>query len=639
MLANLFKQKPKLRLSLERIKRSFELLTDSELAVFAGKTLVFDIETFPNYFLASFKELDSNKVIFFEYPFNIRKLMWIMRSFLLVGFNSRFYDIILLWLACFGASPETLKACSDDIIKFGWRSEDLEKKYNFRVFEANHIDLIEVAPLDGSLKLYAGRLHAPRLQELPFHPDKSLTPEEIETVKYYNINDLDCTALLYKELSPQIKLREELGQIYGQDLRSKSDAQIAEYVIRSEVTKLTGYHIRRPKIEPGTSYKYKVPAYIVFKTAPLKKVLQSVTEANFVVSEKGHIDMPKELENLEIKIGQCAYKLGIGGLHSQEKQISHKADEYTLLVNLDVASFYPAIILNLGLHAKQVGTAFLDVYKSLVDRRLEAKKAGNKVIADSLKITINGAFGKHANKYSVLYSPDIMVQITVTGQLALLLLIERIELAEIPVVSGNTDGILIKCHKIRYNDLKQIVKLWEHDTNFVMEETLCKAIYARDVNNYLLIEDSGEVKPKGAYAEKGSSGNTVLSKNPVNLICNDAVTEMITKEKPVEETVKECRDIRRFVTVRRVKGGAEKGNYYLGKVVRWYYAKNEVGTINYVLSGNTVPRSEGAKPLMDLPVCLPEDLDYKWYINEANEILKEIAFYADTQKARQLTFF
>ena len=77
----------------------------------------------------------------------------------------------------------------------------------------------------------------------------------------------------------------------------------------------------------------------------------------------------------------------------------------------------------------------------------------------------------------------------------------------------------------------------------------------------------------------------------------------------------------------------------MGKVVRWYYAKNEVGTINYVLSGNTVPRSEGAKPLMDLPVCLPEDLDYKWYINEANEILKEIAFYADTQKARQLTFF
>ncbi len=632
-------QKPKLRLSLDRIKRPFELMTDQELIAAQGKTMVFDVECYPNYFLASFKEIESGKVVCFEYPFDIRKLMWVLRSFLLIGFNSRYYDIILLWLACCGFSPEMLKACSDDIIKYGLKKEDLEKKYNFYVFECNHIDLIEVAPLDGSLKLYAGRLHAPRLQELPFDADKLLTPEEAETVKYYNINDLDCTALLYKELSPQIKLREELGQIYDQDLRSKSDAQIAEYVIRSEVQKLTGTHIRRPQIAPGTSYKYKAPAYIVYRTDPLKMVLQSVREANFVVNEKGSIEMPRELDGLEIKIGQTLYRFGIGGLHSQEKCVSHKADAHVLLLDRDVSSYYPAILLNSGLYARHIGPVFLDVYKSLVDRRLEAKRTKNMVVADSLKITINGTFGKHANKYSCLYSPDVMVTITLTGQLALLVLIERIELAGISVVSGNTDGVLIKCHKTRYDDLEQIIAQWEHDTGFITEETKYKAFYLRDVNNFIGVKEDDECKTKGAYSEKGSSGNTVLSKNPVNLICNDAVKAIITEGKAVEETIIGCKDIRRFVTVRRVKGGAEKDNVYLGKVVRWYYAKNEIGTINYVSSGNIVPRSEGAKPLMDLPESLPFDLDFNWYICEAESILKEIAFYESSQKAKQLKFF
>jgi hypothetical protein len=75
----------------------------------------------------------------------------------------------------------------------------------------------------------------------------------------------------------------------------------------------------------------------------------------------------------------------------------------------------------------------------------------------------------------------------------------------------------------------------------------------------------------------------------------------------------------------------------LGKAVRWYYANGVEGEINYVKNNNKVPKSEGAKPLQDLPASFPEDVNYKWYIDTTNEILLEIGYYE--KKQSQLRFF
>jgi DNA polymerase elongation subunit (family B) len=45
-----------------------------------------------------------------------------------------------------------------------------------------------------------------------------------------------------------------------------------------------------------------------------------------------------------------------------------------LLFDLDVASYYPNIILQQQLAPESMGKPFLDVYKSIVDRRIKAKK-------------------------------------------------------------------------------------------------------------------------------------------------------------------------------------------------------------------------------------------------------------------------
>ena len=115
--------------------------------------------------------------------------------------------------------------------------------------------------------------------------------------------------------------------------------------------------------------------------------------------------------------------------------------------------------------------------------------------------------------------------------------------------------------------------------------------------------------------------NSILSKNPETLICTDAVLQYLKNGVPVEKTIKQCRDVRRFVSVKNVKGGGEKNGLYLGKVVRWYYPKNEAGHIAYVASGNKVGKTDGARPLMDLPTDFPDDVNYEWYINEAVEML------------------
>ncbi len=143
-------------------------------------------------------------------------------------------------------------------------------------------------------------------------------------------------------------------------------------------------------------------------------------------------------------------------------------------------------------------------------------------------------------------------------------------------------------------------------------------------------------KTKGAYCERGSALNSRLSKNPESLICVDAVLSYLVGGVSVEKTIKNCRDFKRFISVRNVKGGGEKNGKYLGKVVRWYYAKNEAGYIAYVLSGNKVAKTDGAKPAMDLPEAFPEDIDYNWYIKEALEMLEDCG--AIKSSSQQLLF-
>ena len=687
-------------------KFDIHVMSDAELwqAKVNGEKLLFDVESYWNYFLVSFRSYHTGSVVYLEMgqdgSINREKLNWIMHNFTLVGFNSDSYDVPMIALAIAGKSCAQIKAATNKIILEEWRPYEVLKSYKVKQLkEIDHIDLIEVAPLQASLKIYGGRLHVPKMQDLPFAPETILSPEQMAIIRWYNINDLTQTAFLYQSLQEQISLRESMSVRYGIDLRSHSDAQVAEAVIGHEITKLNNARPQKPVISPGTAYYYKVPHFIQYESPLMNSALEIVRRAKFIVEEHGGVGLPKEIAKLQLQIANNRYTMGIGGLHSTETKVAHIAGDDTLIIDRDVTSYYPRIILNQQLYPSHLGPAFLRVYKGLVDQRVAAKEAGLKTEADSLKMTVNGSFGKLGSKWSILYSPDLLIQVTITGQLALLMLIETLELRGIQVISANTDGVVILCPKARHAELNWYIKEWERRTNLETEETQYLAYYGRDVNNYIAVKKKQDketkqwldkpdgVKAKGAYANPWNDPKLAifrLHKNPVTTVCIEAVEALLTKNVPVADTIRNCKDVRKFICVRKVKKGAVKVwekrpppehktkeelvtvagfrpfegdtwlfdgdedsaamsladaykvsldrlsvptvTEYLGESIRWYYAKDQTGEMVYASSGNKVPRSDGTKPLLELPEHFPDDVDFDWYESEANEILRDIAY-------------
>lgn len=617
--------------------------------------LLFDVECYENYFLVSFESMTTGKVVCFERSdwcdFDGQQLLWVMQNYCIVGFNSISYDAVITTLAISGQPCSVLKWATNKMIVEEARGSDILKQLKIKKLNFNHMDLIEVAPLRANLKIYGGRLHSRRMQDLPFAPNTVLSREQAIITKYYNIQaDLQATRLLRESLQPQIDLRYQLSEEYGVDLRSKSDAQIAEAIIADEVGKLNGNRPKQPEIEVGTVFKYKLPSFIKFHSPLMNWALQNVLDADFVIGEHGAIIMPEVLKDMLLKVGEGAYQMGIGGLHSTESKTTHIANSIYRLLDRDVTSFYPMIILLLGLFPQHLGLNFLRVYKTLVDRRIAAKRSGQackkagdkkgetmwKNIAESLKIVINGSFGKLGSKYSVLYAPDLLMQVTITGQLLLLMQIERMQLSGIQVVSANTDGVVMKVRHDQYELYKNIIANWEKETGFETEETEYLMLMSRDVNNYMAFKkpekdgDKVEMKGKGAFANPWndpSKKEPWMHKNPANTVCIEAIEKMMTTGKSIEQSIRECTDITKFISIRTVKGGAVKDGEFLGKSIRWYYAASEQDkAIVYAKSGKQVPRSTGAKPCMDLPEQLPADIDYDWYIGESESMLRQVGY-------------
>jgi hypothetical protein len=635
-----------------------------------------------------FRKIQTGDTIYFEKyndaPLNIPNVLKILKKYTVVSFNGLKYDVPVIEAAVSGFSNAAIKKTGDMSIENNMQPWQIRKQIGVPALKLDHIDLIEVAPLKASLKLYAGRMHVKRMMDLPLDPDETILDSHLPLMRHYCGIDNENTAELCQQLIPEIELRTEMGKQYGLDIRSKSDAQMAEAVVKKELETKHGIKAKRPKIESGTEFFYKAPSNLIFQTQELKKVFELYTSMPIEILSSGHTqidfnyeqtskltgedyrqylkDHPKykdkgfaewkekqKEKKLKITIGETTYTLGVGGIHSCEKSIRHVSSDSCIVRDYDVAAFYPNIILNNKLYPKHLGKVFLKVYNSLIKKRLKSKgllKTLDKdseeyhthvVINESGKIIINGLFGKLGSKWSAIYSPDLMAQVTITGQLSLLMLIEQLELNGISVVSANTDGIVTKFHPSKEKLVEAIVSDWEFETNYEMEATDYESINSRDINNYIAVK-KGEVtqadkysdkdykvKGKGAYADQ-QDHYYQLRNNPSYDICSEAVKIFLKTNKPIEETIFKCKDISKFVTVRTVNGGALKEGELIGKVVRWYYGSEELDAIFYKTSGNKVPKSEGAIPVMNLPEHFPEDVDYEWYVKEAYRILSDVGY-------------
>jgi hypothetical protein len=587
--------------------------------------LILDVECFRDYFLICFLDRETGKAASFDMwpgkPLNVSRVAHYMRNETTISFNGNSYDLPMIAAALDIRDCAQLKNLSDEIIKSNLPSWRVCKDMDVSVPSTwDHIDIIDVVPGQASLKVYAGRMGYRKLQDLPIDPSASISLEQREMLRQYCINDLRVTDELYKAVEKQVALRVEMGAEYGVDLRSKSDAQIAETVLKSEIERASNKTLRPSKISDSATFQYLDPKIISFKSAELNEIFSRILDHKFGLSANGSIALPDWLKDTRIVVGGSEYQMGIGGLHSCEKSQTVYAGNTHILADFDVASYYPSIILQQDIAPDNMGDDFTAVYKSIVERRIAAKRSGNKVTADTLKIVVNGSFGKLGSKYSALYAPNLLIQTTITGQLALLMLIERVEAIGAKVVSANTDGIVVFAPKTMENALADVMFGWELDTSYELERSDYVALHSRDVNNYFAVKKDKSVKRKGAFAQAG------LMKNPVFEIVSDAVAEHLAGKADYCSVIRSCRDLNKFVMLRKVTGGAVWRGEPIGKAVRFYYS-TDVGpdeNISYAKNTNKVPQSDGAKPCLDLPEMFPSDVDFERYVEMAKMVFGQI---------------
>lgn len=619
-----------------------------------------DIENLVGFFEIKLKHRDSGTIMGFPMyagspPLDRETICYILSQVTIYTFNGNNYDVPILVLALAGADNATLKQAGDRIILQGLKPWEFYREYQIDPPEyMDHVDVMEVAAgVRIGLKMYGGRMHAPTMQDLPVDPNIPVPPTMFEKISKYCDNDLELTGLMREGLVDRLALRAAIGERYGIDVRSRSDAQIAEAVIKSQLA----FRPEKRYIPHGYEFAYQPPTYLRFVTPELQQLLEDVRCSMFFVSKKEEaialgienvtrtgVQIPEIIKGRDIVIGSGKYRIGIGGLHSQESAQFLQASDSQAIVDIDVVSYYPSLILGGGMYPTQIGPAFLTIYQKVYERRLFCKEEAKRIKAlydgmgapelkkeyedyqtesDGLKIVLNGTFGKLFSQYSILYAPEFGIATTMTGQLSLLMLIEMMELSGIRVVSANTDGIVLVIPKGLEWAAQNNVKWWERETKLEMEESRYKLLASRDVNNYVAIDLKGKTKRKGIFRASGLIDN----KHPDKDICSEAVVAYLSEGVPIEKTIRECRDIRKFIVVRAVQGG---GHYvpegggepvYLGKAVRWYYGRT-LGHIAYVSSGNQVAGSMGATPAMTLPETFPDDVDYDNYIDTARKALQ-----------------
>jgi len=578
-------------------------------------THVFDSETLPNYTLFRFKDIETGERHGFvrsepDAPQRLRAFVS-QPDTTLIGFNNKSFDDVILAAFIAGRTEMEIKRIANDIIENRLAPWVALRKYSLNAVSVDTIDLIEVAPSFVGLKAYGARLHMPLLQDMPIHHAELITVEQEPIVESYCDNDCDTTEALLNALEPEVMLRVDMSRQYGIDLRSKSDAQMAEQAY----IKTMGLSRSNNKI-PST-VKYVPPAFLRFRDPALQALLERVSTTVFQMNTvTGHVILPDFLGKEIISFGAGTYQLGVGGIHSTHDRKVCYVSGGNIITDIDAASFYPSIILECGFIPVGLGQPFIDEYRRIYDRRIEAKRTGDKVTNETLKISLNGTFGKLASPYSVLYAPDLMLAVTLTGQFTLLMLIEWLEHCGAETLSANTDGIAMRYAGHIEETVKRVVAKFEGVSKFSFEYTPYRVLAMKDVNNYFAVKTDRKIKTKGIYAELS------LKKNPTAGVCATAVGQWLAKGTPLLETIQNAGFVS-FISARNVTGGGQQGSTFLGKVVRWYQSNaSDLEPMTYVKNGNKVPKTAGARACMtiDPKGPHPADLDYDWYYREALKI-------------------
>lgn len=265
---------------------------------------------------------------------------------------------------------------------------------------------------------------------------------------------------------------------------------------------------------------------------------------------------------LKLNIDDCPVTIAYGGIHGAIPNYIWREDtgEGRIIRNYDVGSYYPHLMTINGYTSRNIPDPV--IYEDMLERRMQAKKSGDKVTANALKLIANTTYGAQLNQYNDLYDPLMARSVCISGQLYLLELSEHLhqDVPGLRIVQLNTDGIMVEFHKDYYDEVLWITQEWQDRTGFELEEDSVARIYQKDVNGYVEVATDGSVKKKGGYVVRGIAPAGAFNVNNNATIVARAITEYFVNGTPVEQTVNEASDVFEFQMI--AKAGAKYREAY-----------------------------------------------------------------------------
>ena len=608
--------------------------------------LVYDIESFPNLFTCSILNSENNKLITYEISEDKNDLgkivaLFQLKEFYFCGFNNKSYDDVLInylimrfddlrykpifeitWL---------IKSMSDKIIKepvANW--VDYKHAYLFNSFDLMTMSFS--AKNRVGLKELEVTMGFPNVMEYEGDFSKNVPKELKDKVIEYNQNDVLATGELLNLKKNDIELRLKLNEKYKINVLSKDNVNMGMEILKKEYlekTNKTWDDIKDLKTPCQlVSFKNIIFDFIQYTTPTLQKLLEKLKKVSIDPNNKDFREV--------FEIGGVVHNISLGGLHSINNAEIIIPNEDELLLDYDVDSYYPSCLIVNNLYPKHLGIEFVGIYKNIRDERVEAKKNKNSFLADAFKYAINGLSGNLQSQYSWTYDPELVVKLRINCQLMILMLIEKFDLLGAKIVQSNTDGILIKIKKSLLPEIEKAKDEWCKLTKLSMSKEEFERFYQYDVNNYIGVKkgftetkDPELIKKKGFFVDEINLGKGMSPK----VIAKSLINYFVYNISP-EETLKEDKDIRDYLTYQRVSRDfiVEYNGEKSLHINRFYMSTNGGILIKYKMEKGG--KAQATRLCATSPVTIYnkfEDkpfeeykVNYRYYKNEIYKIINEL---------------
>lgn len=308
------------------------------------EVFVFDLETFPNYFLAAFKSVKDQKQYSFEISDRINQSKELYEFFHircggLIGFNNINFDYPVIHKTVLINTNHTAQTIYKEVqniinAKYSsiWESDTIIPQLDlYRIWHYNNKNKRT------SLKWLEFAMRLSNVEDLPYKVGTNLTFEQMDHVKEYCFNDIDATYKFYLKSLKHIELRKFYTNHEKLSLMNDSEIGMSKKIFGKYLSKEMGISIK--ELNSLRTYRKKINIkdiifdYIKFNDeinqSTLKKFNDSIWEYN--------LDEEKALNSIKfsVKYKNVIREYAEGGLHSFGKAGIYETNDDYILVDVD----------------------------------------------------------------------------------------------------------------------------------------------------------------------------------------------------------------------------------------------------------------------------------------------------------------